>query len=595
MRRIIIFYVLLAIGMQLFAHEETIFIVGNLYYRITSSLERTVEVAPITDACRYYNGDFVIPDSVEYNGTYYKVTAIGDNAFFHATINSLVLPQNIQTIKYGGFFSAKLPVSIVLPDSLKSIDEMAFYGAYGVANIYLPASVENITIRAFGYMPNLLNLVVDTANPYFTSFGGVLYSKDMTKLLSYPKAKGGNFTIPNGVTYIEICAFEVSNIQTVTFPNTVSVIKASAFSECDDLRVVHIPASITNIEGGVFRGCENLNNFTIDSLNPNYTILNNILYSKNLDTLKCSPTGKDTVRVLEGVRVIDESAFCGLKRIKYVVLPEGVEYIEPGAFMSSNLRGITLSQTLKRIGLSAFYDCALLQSIEIPNSVTELGNLVFSGSGIKSAVMSDSVKVLPYGVFGGCASLKSYSGGNSVERIENSAFYYCTSLPSKIVFPPTLKVIEDEAFLLAPITEVEFTGIVDSIGEINFGDIKKLILVNPTPPYSRKAVNSSDSIIIPCGATQAYLSDPNWSSYSYTEDCDGIEDIDPQSAVQVVAQHKAVDVYNAENYSVAIYDLMGRCHTAEPATGYNLRHYTLPNSGVYIVRVNGKGYKVVVR
>ena len=133
-----------------------------------------------------------------------------------------------------------------------------------------------------------------------------------------------------------------------------------------------------------------------------------------------------------------------------------------------------------------------------------------------------------------------------------------------------------------------------------YGTVKKMTLVNKTPPYFENVdegmiICRYNNIIIPCNSTQAYLSDPNWSSYNYTEDCDGIEDIDPQSAVQVVAQHKAVDVYNAENYSVAIYDLMGRCHTAEPATGYNLRHYTLPSSGVYIVRVNGKGYKVVVQ
>ena len=91
------------------------------------------------------------------------------------------------------------------------------------------------------------------------------------------------------------------------------------------------------------------------------------------------------------------------------------------------------------------------------------------------------------------------------------------------------------------------------------------------------------------------MSDPNWSSYNYEEDCGGVEEIDPQSAVRVVAQHHAIDVHNAEEYAVAIYDAMGRCHAAEPATGQSLRHYPLPTAGVYVVHINGKGYKVVVR
>ena len=49
------------------------------------------------------------------------------------------------------------------------------------------------------------------------------------------------------------------------------------------------------------------------------------------------------------------------------------------------------------------------------------------------------------------------------------------------------------------------------------------------------------------------------------------------------------------HYPVAIYDIMGRCHISEGATGQNIRHYSLPTAGVYVVRVNDKGYKVVVR
>ena len=591
----ITFLLFIVLSIQLYAREETIFSVGNLYYRVTSALERTVEVAPIQIVCGYYSGDIVVPDSVEYNGMYYKVTALGAEAFNRASFNSLVLPADIQIMKEYCFSAARLPINFILPDSLKTINDCAFWGAMGVANITIPASTESIGERVFVDMPNLQTITVDTASMYYMSMDGVLYSKDTTKLLSCP-IRSGVFTIPTGVRCIATFAFEESNFESIIIPNTVNIIERCAFSECNNLRNLHIPASVTNIGGGAFRLCNNLTNFTIDTSNINYTIIDNILYSIGLDTLKSVPFSNDTIRVLEDVKVVDYCALSGLKRMKYIILSKSLVKILDGAFAESNLRGIVLPPYLQEIGEYAFLSCGKLNcEIVIPNSVKTIGMGAFTAAGITSVVMSDSVKVIPAEAFMYCTNLNSYSGGASVERIEEYAFSDCGSFAKNIVFPPSLRVIEDAAFLFTDVITVEFTGMVDTIGQSNFGDILKLTLVNPTPPYSKKPVNSCNRIIIPCGATSAYMSDPNWSSYNYEEDCGGVEEIDPQSTVQVVAQHHAIEVHNAEEYAVAIYDVMGRCHASESATGQSLRHYSLPTAGVYVVHINGKGYKVVVR
>ena len=75
----------------------------------------------------------------------------------------------------------------------------------------------------------------------------------------------------------------------------------------------------------------------------------------------------------------------------------------------------------------------------------------------------------------------------------------------------------------------------DTLEEDIFGSLSSLVLKNTVPPYAPKAIAWYISqIIIPCGATEAYLADPNWSSYSYTEDCDGVEE-NPMAAVKVTA------------------------------------------------------------
>ena len=89
------------------------------------------------------------------------------------------------------------------------------------------------------------------------------------------------------------------------------------------------------------------------------------------------------------------------------------------------------------------------------------------------------------------------------------------------------------------------------------------------------------------------MSDPNWSSYTYVEDCDGIEESE-ESNVRVVAKSRSIEVLNAEGCHVAIYDAMGRCLVNELANGNSHRYYNVPTAGVYVVRVDDRGYKVVV-
>ena len=562
MKRIFTLFLSLFISVQILASDYD-FWIGNFYYKITSESERTVELVKNPDGCFYssggYSGRIVIPDSVEYEGIYYKVTSFGSEVFENSVIG-ITFPSTLRIIKESCFSGATIQSLLYLPNSLETIETYGFRCA-GIEKIYIPASVKNIECAAF-VSANLDSIIVDTVNQYYKSVDGVLYTKDVTQLLCFPMSRGGHFFVPNGVTQINRRAFWESNLSSITLPNSLKTIEQYAFLRCDNFLNLHIPKSVTYIQNGSIINCKMLYNLTIDSLNTHYKIINNAVYTIDGDTLITYPSpslrtatgNSDTLRVAEGTKVIAErSAIHGKNKI--IILPESVEEIGNRAFAYNTVRTIQFPTTLKRIGKEAFIYCEFLAY---------------------------------------------FIGADSLEVIEFGAFAYCDNFRESIIFPSTLKVLGGHAFYQTPIKEIEFTGEVDTLMYPFYGEIKKMTLVNQTPPYFENVdegmiIGRYNNIIIPCNSTQAYLSDPNWSSYNYTEDCDGIEDIDPQSAVQVLAQHKAVDVYNAENYSVAIYDLMGRCHVAEPATGYNLRHYTLPNSGVYIVRINGKGYKVVVQ
>jgi len=573
------------------------FIIGNYYYKITSDNPKEVALVRNWDACILYQGDIIVPDSVQHDGVYYKVTSIDDLVFYGAMINSLSLPKGIRSIGEECFADATFNCPISLPDSLRLIKKAAFFEAYYAGKLFIPALCTTLENGAFGIVYGLQQFNVDTANQAYSSYEGVLYNKDKTRLIQCPTEKQDVFTIPSGVETIGNCAFAMSKVDSIIIPSSVLHLEVCAFSQCYRLRSIYIPSTVLQIDGGIFRGCVNLNNIVIDSLNPNYMVEDNIVYSINKDTLVSHHSASDRVEVSPMVKVIAEEAFT-ISNITGVVLPEGVEEIQDAAFRyTPYLYTVILPQTLRKIGTCAFQRCESLRTIEIPNSVIEMGDSVFQDClGLLSVKISDSIKVIPVGTFSYCPFLSSYTGGASVERIEDKAFLQCMTLQKEIVFPETLRYIGYGAFYGCGLTRVEFTGVVDTIDRGNFDYLTTLVLQNSTPPftYNRKVANSIFKVSIPCRTKENYLADPNWSSFSYRERCDGVEE-NPMAAVKVTAGYRSVEVLNAEGYSVAIYDIMGRCHASEGATDQNIRHYSLPTAGMYVVRVNDRGYKVVVR
>ncbi len=73
-------------------------------------------------------------------------------------------------------------------------------------SITLPKTVKTVTATAFKGCTNLENIYVDADNPYFTSIDGVLYSKDLTRLVCVP-AKKTSIVMPNTVTKQDTDAF----------------------------------------------------------------------------------------------------------------------------------------------------------------------------------------------------------------------------------------------------------------------------------------------------------------------------------------------------------------------------------------------------
>ena len=138
-----------------------------------------------------------------------------------------------------------------------------------------------------------------------------------------------------------------------------------------------------------------------------------------------------------------------------VVIPEKVEIfdgtytvvaISEQAFRNSGVTHVKLPNTIKTIGLGAFYGAARLCDINIPSNVKEIGPSAFEGCRyLDTVVMSDNVSKIGSCAFFGCVCLKSVKLSNKIKTLEERTFTNCNSLES-VNIPISLNKIGDVAF-----------------------------------------------------------------------------------------------------------------------------------------------------
>lgn len=502
-----------------FSAKAQYFEVGGIAYNVLSATEHTVEVVPLA-SCEYYRGNITIPPTVTHNGITYDVTVLGEEAFRKASLSNITIPTSVTQIKYGCFLFAS-----------------------GLSSITIPASVSDIGDLAFA-ATSLNSIKVNTDNPHFRSIGGILFTKDTSTIVACPIRKSGNIVLPQNTRHIAPKAFTYcQSITSIGLPAGMLSIGGSAFMYASRLNNVVIPATVTSIGHNLFGGCTALTSLTLAEGNSHYYQDGMAIYSAAGDTLVSCHMSADTVVLPATLRVLD--GFCGNSIVKNVQVPDGVNEVCDNAFANSSLVSIDLPSQMSMIDEYAFYSCKELTHVGMPVSLDTMGKGVFEQcTHLTSIVIPNGLRMIPQDAFYFCERLSQMAWGNSIAVIDSFAFGGCAL--TELQFPATLCSVRMGAFggyNQGRLRNVVFTAPVDTVKPEVFTThrLNTLRFVNTVPPVSATMATMPgypadygclylaqvDSILIPCGSLDAWLADSYWGRFAdkYREVCNGVDDV----------------------------------------------------------------------
>ena len=162
-----------------------------------------------------------------------KVTAIAGNAFSNC------------------FYLEK----INLGNGVRKLGVAAFKNCMSIQSITIPKNVQKIGYNVAYFCDKLAAYHVDEQNENYCDIDGVLYTKDKSKLVIYPKGKKLTdqiYTVDPACKEIEGMAFDyAAGLKEIKLPDGLTTIGRYVFLCCEQLEKLQIPETVTTIKGAL--------------------------------------------------------------------------------------------------------------------------------------------------------------------------------------------------------------------------------------------------------------------------------------------------------------------------------------------------------
>lgn len=299
--------------------------------------------------------------------------------------------------------------SVRIPEGIRRIRAEVFRDRLMIQEVEIPESVEYIGARAFHGTAWLERRKRE--NPLVAVNGMLLDGS----------ACQGEVTVPEDIRLVCGWAFAGGlGIERIRFCSDRVRVEEYAFRNCIFLKEMILPdGSFVRFAGLSDRAGE---------LPP-------LARQAALDSLNCFKTDEDGVLV---------ECTGNISRLR---LAYGITAVGDGAFQDGNLlTEVTVPETVRFIGKSAFAGCKWLEEVKGAIGVEQIGERAFSGCGVLRRVeLSKQFQRMGARAFEHCTALEEILLPEGLEEIPDRAFYRCHKLRN-VVFPSTLKKIGREAF-----------------------------------------------------------------------------------------------------------------------------------------------------
>lgn len=431
--------------------------------------------------------EIICPDSIAY---------IGSGAFRGDTsLRRLVLPAGTGEFKSDWIAQCTNLEELVLPGMLETIAR-GIFASEKLTRLVVGVNAHEIEPGAF-QSSRLLEIQIDDNNPFLTTDGDAVYTKDYAVLLALARPVSSLSVMPGCVRIERKCCHGFTGLRDIQLPDSIVDIAPFAFSGTGITRF-EAPASLKTIGEKAFMNCHSLTDVqlnngleiigdsafegsaiselaipaSIEQVGTSITRHTHVvhsgpqcsltideqceahfldgdggLYRREADgphLIQLVDADMKSYNVFDGAIAIDDLAFAYHDSIESVRVPASVKTIGRSAFrVCKKLRQVILADSVESIGEEAFFDTNL-EAFRVPAALRELGSraLVTFGAHHHDKIPSlTRIEVAPgntsFYIACGMLCRKTESGASVVAYDESC---------SRVEFPEEITRVEDYAF-----------------------------------------------------------------------------------------------------------------------------------------------------
>ena len=381
-----------------------------------------------------------------------------------------------------------------LKDGYGASDDMVSLLEGTIEEITIPNEVDELAGGVFGGCSMLKEINVEEDHAFYSSSDGILYNKDMKKLVSYPPAKEETeYIMPDSVEEVESMAFNNTiALEKVILSDNIKSLPENLAIENKNAEIALVLNPDILSQGDVYPiGSPLITTVTIPegSTYLSATAFDNMPNIKNLYyNAECE---LERVGVSDGKSSYELNGIQKLQNLKKVEIGSAVKTI-PDDFLNasygvlgSTVETLIIGENVETIGNKAFNFLGEVKELKIPNSVKSIGGQAFNGlnSVEGTLVIPDSVTELGYVNYYGAnlystfAFMSKITGviiGKGLSELVNSMFTGCNSL-IEVVIPSNIKTIGISAFKsCGTLATVRIEEGVETIREYAFAECQNL-------------------------------------------------------------------------------------------------------------------------